>query len=433
LSWGRNPLAVQLLFALLVLLATTTPTVAQEPAYATGFIRWRAAEDGFHDWERDGIRLGAGGRPQLDGLTARQETDPYPPGGFHGQGFFNGGSFLVGETLSPITPTEFGFSEAVASWNVHTPSGTWTETQIRVRLGGRWTKWYSLGVWADDSYTVQRHSVDRQDDVDASVDTDTLVLSASAGSADAFQLKLRLFSTDPITVPNVRNVAVAYSTHPVSHSAPTLGDPDKWGRTLPITECSQMVYPDGGEVWCSPTSTAMVLGYWTHEHRRCEPRVRSVVAGVYDWLYDGHGNWPFNTAYAATQTWRGKLQGHGGRAWSRSPVRRARGQNLEGYIARFSSLAQAEEWIAAGVPIIASLSWGANTLTGAPFISSDGHLVVLVGFDAAGNPVVNDPGAPADDLVQRTYLRTEFEPLWLGHTGGTVYLIYPPDWRVPDL
>ncbi len=27
---------------------------------------------------------------------------------------------------------------------------------------------------------------------------------------------------------------------------------------------SQMIYPNGGEVWCSPTSVAMLLAYW-HE------------------------------------------------------------------------------------------------------------------------------------------------------------------------
>ena len=49
----------------------------------------------------------------------------------------------------------------------------------------------------------------------------------------------------------------------------------------------------------------------------------------------------------------------------------------------------------------------------------------MVGFDTQGNPIVNDPAAATDDEVQRTYLRTELEPLWLEATGGTVYLIKP--------
>jgi hypothetical protein len=167
-----------------------------------------------------------------------------------------------------------------------------------------------------------------------------------------------------------------------------------------------MVYPDGGEVWCSPTSTSMVLGYWGTDPGPCEPRVRAAVEGVYDVIYDGHGNWPFNTAYAA-----------------------ARG--YEAYVARFSSMAQIEPWVAAGVPVVVSFAWGKNDLTGAAIPSSSGHLAVVVGFDASGNPIVNDPAAAADADVQRTYLRSEFESLWLEKSGGTSYLIYPSGHAVP--
>lgn len=73
-------------------------------------------------------------------------------------------------------------------------------------------------------------------------------------------------------------------------------------------------------------------------------------------------------------------------------------------------------------------------LTGATIPSSGGHLLVIVGFDGVGNPIVNDPAAASNDEVQRTYLRSEFEPLWLSASGGLVYLIYPsttvlPGWQ----
>jgi hypothetical protein len=295
------------------------------------------------------------------------------------------------------------------------------ETLIRARLDDRWTKWYNLGVWAADTSTIERHSVNKQSDDDGKVAVDTLVVTNQVSPANVFQLKLRLFSADGTLVPTVRNVSVAFSTTPVETGTLTPGDPDLWDQTLAVPECSQMVYPDGGNVWCSPTSTSMVLAYWMQDWGPCEPRVRDTVAGVYDWLYDGHGNWPFNTAYAATQDTEEAPPGLG----------LGRSSKLEGYVARFTSLAQAEEWIARGVPVVCSLAWGRDELTGAPISSSSGHLVVLAGFDADGDPVVNDPAAPSDDTVQRTYIREEFESLWLEHTGGTVYLIYPSDWTVP--
>jgi hypothetical protein len=140
----------------------------------------------------------------------------------------------------------------------------------------------------------------------------------------------------------------------------------------------------------------------------CEPRVRAAVDGVFDWIYNGHGNWPFNTAYASTF-------------------------GYEGYVARFTSLARAEEFIAADVPVIMSIAWNKGDLTGADIDSTNGHLLVLVGFDAQGNPIVNDPASPSNAAVQHTYLRSEFEPLWLQASGGTVYLMYPQGAAVPDL
>ena len=47
------------------------------------------------------------------------------------------------------------------------------------------------------------------------------------------------------------------------------------------------------------------------------------------------------------------------------------------------------------------------------------------------NPIINDPAAASNENVRVTYLRSEFEPLWLASSGGTVYLIYPPDQAVP--
>jgi hypothetical protein len=391
---------------LLTSLLLVAPTAAKGSAYSTSFTRWRAADAAFSGWTRSGVTL-SGGALLLDLSSAAARTDPYPPGGYDGHNFYNGGSYLVGEATSPVVSTDFVFTEAIASWNAATPAGTWIETQIRARLGGRWTKFYNLGVWAADTATIQRHSVNAQGDGDGFVAVDTLVLTNKKQAANEFQVKLRLFSANS-ALPSVHSLSVAFSTTPAKPGTLAAGNPALWNRLLDVPECSQMVYQDGGEVWCSPTSTSMVLGYWSGDLGPCEPRVRAAVAGVYDWLYDGHGNWPFNTAYAATQ-------------------------GLEGYVARFTSLAQAEEWIAAGVPVVISYPWKKSELTGAPIASSNGHLAVIVGFDASGNPIVNDPAAASNEAVQRTYLRSELEPLWLEHSGGTVYLIYPSGSPAPSL
>ena len=368
--------------------------------YQTGFIRWRAADRNFSDWTLSGIKLNKSGELTLNSATATAGDDPYAAGTYNGGNYYNGGSFLVGEATSPEISTTFNYQEAIASWNASTPAGSWVEVQFRAQYGTRWSKWYVLGIWASDYSTIRRHSVQSQGDSDGFVAVDTFVSSNKKETTNKFQLKLRLFSANGSTVPIVRNVSVAYSTSAPKTASVSAGNPALWNTLITVPECSQMVYPDGGEVWCSPTSTSMVLAYLDGYAGPCEPRVRAAVDGVYDWIYDGHGNWPFNTAYAATF-------------------------GYEGYVARFTSLAKAEEYVAAGVPVIMSIAWGKGDLTNSGVDSTNGHLLVLVGFDAAGNLIVNDPASPENETVQRTYLRSEFEPLWLQASGGTVYLIYP--------
>jgi peptidase C39-like protein len=389
--------------------AGSAPAAAKStpPAYQTATHQWQAAQGDFAGWTLSGATL-SGGALAFNAASAQAGTDPYAAGSYNGGNFYNGGSFKVGEAVSPVTLTDFGFRQAIASWNAATPAGTWIETRVRVRVDSRWTKWYNMGVWAADTGTVRRHSVNGQGDADGTVATDTLILSSADKKApvigNAYQLKFRLFSADGVATPTVRNAGVTVSTTPAAPASLQRGDSSLWNRQLNLPQCSQMVYPDGGPVWCSPTSTSMVLGYWDRDTATvsCSDRVHAAVAGVYDWIYDGDGNWPFNTAYAATH-------------------------NLTAVVARFTSFAQAEKWIAAGVPVVISYAWGKKELTGAPIPSSNGHLAVLVGFDAAGNPIVNDPAAPSDGpSVVRTYLRSELEPLWLKNSGGTVYLIYPP-------
>ena len=399
----RRRVALGLLLSVMASVFGLAPAQAASSTYTTGFSRWRAADrnDNFFAWTRTSVELATNGTLRLDPTTATEEPDPYGVDGYNGRNFYNGSSFKVGEATSPITPVGFNFTEAIASWNAETPEGTWIETLIRAEIAGRWTKWYNLGVWASETGTVQRHYVNAQGDANGYVAVDTLVLTAKKAQASAFQLKVRLFQADGSSaVPTVHAMSVATSTTAVKPSTLASGNPTYWDNVLSVPECSQMVYPDGGEVWCSPTSVSMVLGYWQNAMGPCEPRVRAAVTGVYDWLYNGHGNWPFNAAYAATQ-------------------------GYEAYVARFTSMAQAEEWIAAGVPVVISFAWKKSTLTGAAIPSSNGHLAVLVGFDSAGNPIVNDPAARADAGVQRTYDRAELESLWLEHSGGTVYLIYP--------
>ncbi|MEW6420674.1 MAG: peptidase C39 family protein [Deinococcota bacterium] len=284
------------------------------------------------------------------------------------------------------------FDELVPSWNAVTPGQGSVTVEVRAWVDGGWSRWFSFGIWRSGE---DRSSLNGQKDAAGQVRTDTLRLNAKA-SAYQYRVTLRGAGT------SVR--LLAFNTSDRARRAAGLGQPGNraaWGKIVNVPQRSQMLFEGGGEVWCSPTSVSMILA--AHGVNVTVPQA---AGGTFDRAYGGTGNWPFNTAYAGA---------HG----------------LRAFITRLPSLAAAERYTAAGLPLAVSLGWKKGELPGAPIASSDGHLMVLIGFDAQGNPVVNDPAAPTDAGVRRTYPRAAFERQWLLHSGGLSYVIAPPGKVLP--
>jgi hypothetical protein len=358
--------------------------------------------------EQDGVAVGC--RPGGEGEVS---LDPAPYSGFDSSGSYNGGEYYWGRMTSPVYETATPFDMLVPSWEAVTPTGTWLKLEVRVRSEGSWTPWFDMGVWTSDTSGVRRHSVDGQWSGAWEVLTDTLQ-SQGSSFADAYQYRLTLFAGQLGVSPSVRGVSVVASDsyrHGEDLGAARAGS---WGWELDVPVRSQMVYPGGGEVWCSPTSLSMIMAYWAGRIAvpELDQPVPVVAAGTYDYVYGGWGNWPFNTAYASSY-------------------------GLEAAVSRFSSIEQVERWTEMGVPVVASIAWdngyGDRQLSEAPLTSSDGHLLVIRGFDNSGNVVTNDPAGSDDSQVRRVYRRDEFSRAWFSGSGGIVYLVYPVGWSVPDL
>ncbi len=78
------------------------------------------------------------------------------------------------------------------------------------------------------------------------------------------------------------------------------------------------------------------------------------------------------------------------------------------------------------MPVIASIAWKRGELSRAPIPRSEGHLVVIRGFDPSGNVIVNDPAGCDDSRVRRVYRRDEFARAWFcSGSGGVAYLVRP--------
>ncbi len=292
---------------------------------------------------------------------------------------------------APITGR---FDTAVASWNALTPIGSSLLIEVRARFGTRWSRYYRVGTWATDP-ALPRTSFKGESDADGKLSTDTLELTRMA---DALQLRVTFnASSQSPTLTGLTAVLSDSSQH--ERLALRTSSQAVWGKELAVPAMSQMIYPDGGEVWCSPTSVTMILAYWDalSNSSRSDP-VPTAAKAMWDTAYDGSGNWAFNAAYAGAK-------------------------GMKAYITRFSSLSDLEGFIARGVPLALSIGWEVGTLSGAHIPSSRGHIVVLRGFSKNGDPIINDPAAPGNSSVRTVYDRAQLERAWIAHSGGIVYVI----------
>lgn len=296
----------------------------------------------------------------------------------------------------------FAWDELVVSWNAMTPPGTGLKFEARAMASERTTKFYNLGLWADDTVEQRRESVVGQKDEDGDVLTDTLVLRQPT---EQMQLRITLLSAANGALPTLKLVGLSF----LNRSKPVAARPPfkkAWGKSLPVPERSQLSYPEGRD-WCSPTSVSMVLSYWSQRLNRPEldVDVPEVAAGVFDRNWPGTGNWPFNTAFA------GRFPG------------------MQGFVTRLSDIAELEALVAAGVPPIISVSY--DVLHGRATDQGNGHLVVCVGFTETGDSIVNDPWAQFEkgDKVRLIVPRANLARAW-AHSRRTVYLIRPEAWPV---
>ena len=93
---------------------------------------------------------------------------------------------------------------------------------------------------------------------------------------------------------------------------------------------------------------------------------------------------------------------------------------------RLRGLDEAEPFIKAGIPLVASVAFERTSSTG-PRQGTNGHLIVIVGFTGTGT-CRERPGVADGRDVQHVYDREQFERAWIPASGGIVYVIRPPGW-----
>ena len=285
-----------------------------------------------------------------------------------------------------------------------------------------------MGKWAFTDEAIDRTSVPDQNDAFGYISIDTY-FAHSGDHAAAYRVRQQLYGSArarPTVRRGGRGRLRARARRPTARARRRCGTPS----TCTVPQYSQEThhgeyahYGGGGEAWCSPTSTEMIVEYWGRgpspadlkslppngpfdDHGRKDGSVDWAAIHTYDKNYDGTGNWPFNAAYAS----------HYG---------------LDGTVRQYDSLQGLEYWVKRGVPAVVSIAWNNKSrhqrlhLDGADIDSTGGHLIVVRGFTATGDVIANDPASPDNKAVRHIYRRDQFEFLWLHASAGVVYLIKP--------
>lgn len=370
-----------------------------------------------------------------------------------GLGLVDGGR--DGQWTSPVSRLGTTFAEAIVSWNILAPGNSWAMIEFRaLHEDGTWTPWFTVANWGQHleftdaaGRTVRRSSVPadqqpaeqqsngQQPDGQGrggSMQTDTFVADPDARLV-GHQVRVQLHGSDG-TVPELHGITVMTSgdlpAFTPAITASTTADRAPAFTSAPRVELevptlAQHVhdgeYPEfggGGQVWCSPTSVSMVLGYWGPQHLPSvtmldqveapngDPIVPFAARGTWDAAYGGCGNWVFNTAFAHQF-------------------------GLRAFVTRLAGLDEAEAFLRQGIPLVASVAFEKDQMPEAGY-RTDGHLLVIVGITQDGDVIVNDPARQRNDQVRSTYRRANFERAWQQSCHGIVYVLHPAAIGLPD-
>lgn len=297
------------------------------------------------------------------------------------------GSALSGTASFLGTNAPFAVNNAVPSWNVDMPAGTGALIEIRATNGGSVTAWYEVARIGTTPLKSKRVKSDRL----GYIDIDTLMLYSAW---PRIEYRTTLYTNTPGVTPTLRLMSVCYAD---TNTRIAYSEPPAPGVqvSLPARWRSQYWVPNIGGSICGPTSMSMAedfLGVWI--------ATETVANECYDDYNRLYGNWPFICQQAASHG----FKAFGFRCNNQLPIRQE---------------------IDAGHPVILSVQWGAGELTNAPITSTNGHLILCVGYTANGDYIINDPAGSDNRWDHVIYNSAQMAHVWLWHGGGFCMTVMP--------
>jgi hypothetical protein len=297
-------------------------------------------------------------------------------------------SVLSGYVIFCPVQSDYPFDRGLPSWNgtaQHNRSSF--KIQMRFPYGGGWSPWLTVGFWKSNiwsTYGTTSYS-------GGEVDYDYVMLDSYQGEWQ-FKVIMKRYALTDLS-PSIHKLSFFISdsrtTASINHTEIVNDNPEE--LFVDTDFLYQYAIDDviGGSI-CSPTSVSMVLLSY-----QIDVDPLQFAYDTYDPYYGIFGMWP-------------------------RVVQNASEYGLDGAVTRYRSWSETREVLAEGGRIVISV--------GPPLYN--GHLMMLAGFTATGNPIIHDPAR--SNGYAYIFNKSDLGHSWFDK-GGIAYTFYLSDTVATDI
>lgn len=288
---------------------------------------------------------------------------------------------LSGHYQSPIYQSN-DFNTLIGSWAAITNQKATAELQIRVRVNGKWSMYFSYGDWGLGKANAM--NTNQADSIAKMKDDELTILSNQVADAFQYIITLRRLSLN-IASPVLSLVAISLNIPNYQFKVDVSSLPKKVNYDVP--KLNQNIVPQIGNSICSPTSSTMLLMYRNHAISGTYPHETNAKL-FYDHGNEIYGNWVYNTVGMS-----------------------AYGENT--YVKRIYSFEELQYHLATVGPVALSIKGETGRY------HTNGHLLVVRGYEINDQGtwiIVNDPN------LSEVYYRYSYE-VYSNFTRNVIYVI----------
>lgn len=279
------------------------------------------------------------------------------------------------------------FDELLISWNAYRPLRGHYVILSRVLIQNLWSPWLLYAVWGsreqfsfhDTTTAAPVHSF--QDQVE--------ILDQKVATGFC----LRIEACNGASLDHFYSLYAC--TSKLGSPSPTIWSPPSHSISpLSVPGISQLLlnHPRA-HGFCSPTSTTAVIQSFV-SHQQLSPLC--FARHVYDSGFDIYGNWAFNIAQAFVELF--YFQASQKR---RQSVNQALGSHWQCFYTRIKDIQWLWWCLGKGIPVVISVK---GTLPGSFLPYSNGHLMVIKGYDAMTQHFLcMDPAFPSNEETEVAY------------------------------